>query len=125
MSNSENAQDLNEIIAELEEKCRELPDNVMAIHHLAVVYRKAGRNADALEMLEKCIKLDPHSVESHINIGAIHFESGNLDKAKEMEAVTGQPHYVIKFYDCDSFDVTSRMPMLGEWYTSDGLQHGA
>ena len=66
-------EDLTKIIEELEQKCVELPDNIVAHHHLALVYRKAGRTADAMRSLEKCLEIDPHAVEALINIGAMHF----------------------------------------------------
>lgn len=79
----ENVQTKNlpKVIAELEEKCKELPDNVVAHHHLAVVYRMAGRTDDALRMLERCLEIDPQAVQALVNIGAIHFETGDFDKA--------------------------------------------
>ena len=76
-------EDLPAVIAELEEKCQEFPSNVMARHHLGLVYLKAGRTQDAIESLEKAIALDPQSVESLINLGAIHFGQGDLDKAAD------------------------------------------
>ena len=82
---AENAtnKDLPKVIEELEKKCKELPDNVVAHHHLAVVYRMAGRDTDALKTLERCLEIDPHSHQALVNIGAIHFEAGDLDKAME------------------------------------------
>ena len=81
MAEQQQQEDLTTVIEELEAKCRELPDNVMAHHHLALVYRKAGRIDDAINTIKKCIELDPHSAESHVNLGALYFEAGELDKA--------------------------------------------
>jgi Flp pilus assembly protein TadD len=48
--------DLNEVIADLEKLVAEKPDNVMARHHLGLVYRRAGRSDDAVTQLEKAIE---------------------------------------------------------------------
>ena len=83
MSENTPTEDLPKVIAELEKKCEELPNNVVAHHHLAVVYKKAGRTSDALRALDRCLEIDPHSFQALVNIGAIHFESGDFDKALE------------------------------------------
>ena len=41
-------EDLPKVIAEMEKKCAEHPDNVMARHHLGLVYMKAGRIDEAI-----------------------------------------------------------------------------
>ena len=43
--------------------------------------------------------------------------------AARKEAQTRRTHYVMH---CTSggWLVTERMPLLGEWYTSDGIRHG-
>jgi tetratricopeptide (TPR) repeat protein len=81
MSEKATTKNLPKVIEELEKKCAELPDNVVAHHHLAVVYRMAGRATDALRMLERCLEIDPQAVQALVNIGAIHFENGDFDKA--------------------------------------------
>lgn len=81
MPESFQTKNLPKVIEELEKKCAELPDNVVAHHHLAVVYRMAGRTDDALRMLERCLEIDPQAVQALVNIGAIHFEKGDLDQA--------------------------------------------
>ncbi|MCK4837299.1 MAG: tetratricopeptide repeat protein [Desulfobulbaceae bacterium] len=81
MSENVQTKDLTKVIEELEKKCEEMPDNVVAHHHLAVVYRMAGRTADALRMLERCLEIDPQAVQALVNIGSIHFENGDFDKA--------------------------------------------
>lgn len=73
--------DLNSVIEELEQKCQELPDNIVAHHHLALVYRKAGRKDDFKRELERCLELDPQCVEALINKSAMLFEEGDLEQA--------------------------------------------
>ena len=48
--------DLAVVIAELEKVVQEKPNNVMARHHLGLVYRKAGRVDEAIKQLEKELK---------------------------------------------------------------------
>ncbi|MFZ5776397.1 MAG: tetratricopeptide repeat protein [Thermodesulfobacteriota bacterium] len=81
MSTQTQQEDLGKVVAELEQKCQELPDNIIAHHHLALVYRKAGRKADARRELNRCLELDPQCVEALINLSAMYFEDGDLDKA--------------------------------------------
>ena len=57
---AENAQeDIAKVIEELEQQVKESPDNVIAHHHLGLVYMKAGRVDDAIQSLEKALEIDP------------------------------------------------------------------
>ena len=95
--NIENAENLNEdlptVIAEMEKKCKQSPDNVVAFHHLGLVYMKAGRIEDAIQALERSIEIDDQANQPMINLGAIYFGQGNLDKAQELNemAIKAQP----------------------------------
>jgi len=92
--NSENlTEDLPTIIAEMEKKCKQSPDNVVAFHHLGLVYMKAGRIDEAITCLNKCIEIDEQANQPMINLGAIYFGQGNLDKAQELNemAIAAQP----------------------------------
>ncbi len=87
------SEDLPTVIAEMEKKCKQAPDNVVAFHHLGLVYMKAGRIDDAIEALEKCIEIDDQANQPMINLGAIYFGQGNLEKAQELNemAIKVQP----------------------------------
>ena len=94
IENSEKlSEDLPAVIAEMEKKCKQAPDNVVAWHHLGLVYMKAGRIDEAIECLEKCIEIDNQANQPMINLGAIYFGQGNLDKAQELNenAIKVQP----------------------------------
>lgn len=86
-------EDLPTIIAEMEKKCKQTPDNVVAFHHLGLVYMKAGRVEDAIKALERSIEIDDQANQPMINLGAIYFGQGNLDKAQELNemAIKAQP----------------------------------
>ena len=94
------SEDLPTVIAEMEKKCKNNPDNVVAFHHLGLVYMKAGRIDEAIEALERCIELDDQANQPMINLGAIYFGMGNLDKAQELvgtsisvnEGIAGQTY---------------------------------
>ena len=43
--------------------------------------------------------------------------------ARAAERDTGTYHYVSKWHD-GTFEVTARMPLIGEWYDADGIRHG-
>ena len=45
-----------------------------------------------------------------------------LELAKRREAETGKAQYVVRAGDI--FIIEERMPMLGLWYTADGVRHG-
>ena len=101
IENVENlAEDLPRVIAEMEKKCKQAPDNVVAWHHLGLVYMKAGRIEDAIESLEKCIEIDDQANQPMINLGAIYFGQGNLDKAQELNemAIAVQPDLSAQAY---------------------------
>ncbi len=86
-------EDLAAVIAELEKKCKEHPDNVMAFQHLGLVYMKAGRMEEAIAALTRATEIDELSTEAMINLGAIYFGMGEIDKAQKMneQAVEIQP----------------------------------
>ena len=52
MSEENNIEDLTEdlprVIAELEKKCKQTPDNIVTLHHLGLVYMKSGRIDEAI-----------------------------------------------------------------------------
>ncbi len=92
--NTENlSEDLPTVIAEMEKKCKHNPDNVVAFHHLGLVYMKAGRIDEAIEALERCIVIDDQANQPMINLGAIYFGMGNLERAQELneQAIQAQP----------------------------------
>lgn len=96
IENDENlSEDLPTVIAEMEKKCKNNPDNVVAFHHLGLVYMKAGRVEDAIQSLERCLEIDEQANQPMINLGAIYFGMGNLDKAQELNemAIEAQPDH--------------------------------
>ena len=46
-----------------------------------------------------------------------------LELAARCEHRTGGPAYVVVTHT-GNLEITSRMPLLGEWYSSDGIKHG-
>lgn len=46
-----------------------------------------------------------------------------IDEARKIETDTGKPQYVIVCFDGEIV-IEDSMPMLGEWYTADGIRHG-
>ncbi len=101
MENSETlTEDLPTVIAEMEKKCKQAPDNVVAFHHLGLVYMKAGRIDEAITCLTRCIEIDGQANQPMINLGAIYFGQGNLDKAQELNemAIAAQPDLSAQAY---------------------------
>jgi len=101
IENLENlTEDLSTVIAEMEKKCKHAPDNVVAFHHLGLVYMKAGRVGDAIKALERSIEIDDQANQPMINLGAIYFGQGNLDKAQELNerAIAVQPDLSAQAY---------------------------
>lgn len=45
--------------------------------------------------------------------------------AARKERETGKPYYVVWSAADDEYLTTDRMPLFGEWYTSEGIRHGA
>ena len=45
--------------------------------------------------------------------------------AARLQLETGRCHYVVWSVPLRTYKVTDRMPLLGEWYSADGNQHGA
>ena len=49
--------------------------------------------------------------------------AGALAEAKLLERETGAPHYVVRCHD-RTYVVTPRAPLIGAWWSSDGIKHG-
>ncbi|KKK79603.1 hypothetical protein LCGC14_2831840 [marine sediment metagenome] len=49
-----------------------------------------------------------------------------ITEAKNRERETGEIYYVVrdKTQPGEVYVIQTEMPFLGEWYTSDGIQHG-
>ena len=78
MSEKIKQEDLSKVIEEMEQKCVEKPDSVMAHHNLGLVYRKAERFDDAVVELEKAIE----GCSGSTNIGAVIWRHGELAVAR-------------------------------------------
>ncbi len=50
-----------------------------------------------------------------------------IREATAKEQATLRPHYVVrdKTQPGEAYSVWDWMPMMGEWYSSDGIQHGS
>ena len=57
MAEAQKTTDLATVINELEKVVQEKPSNVMARHHLGLIYRQAGRIDEAIAQLEKAIEV--------------------------------------------------------------------
>jgi len=58
------------------------PDTINVYNTMGVLYRKKGDYPTALKNYEKALKIHPEEPNIHYNIGRIHIEMKNLDKAK-------------------------------------------
>ena len=58
-----------------------------------------------------------------MKIGEYDTKSCAVHAAKQLENGSGQSFFVQKCFD-GSYVIVSKMPLMGEWYTSDGIQHG-
>ena len=50
------------------------------------------------------------------------FPRHTLELARKREAETGKPQYLVR--QGELYVITDRMPMIGEWWTTDGIRHG-
>lgn len=46
-----------------------------------------------------------------------------MTQAKRRQTRTGRPHYVVRGAT-GCYAITDRMPLLGMWWTTDGMRHG-
>ena len=47
-----------------------------------------------------------------------------LEEARALQERDGKPRYVVRSIVPPEWVIEDRMPLLGEWYTSDGIRHG-
>ncbi|MDH3530909.1 MAG: tetratricopeptide repeat protein, partial [Acidobacteriota bacterium] len=59
------------------------PDNPMALNNLGFLYLRRDKNyAEALDLIEKAVRIDPRNPEYLDSLGLAHLKLGNLDKAE-------------------------------------------
>jgi tetratricopeptide (TPR) repeat protein len=64
------------------------PDDYAANSNLGSLYRNQGRNKEALEHLERAVRLAPNQPLGHLNLGGAYMDEGRFDDARrELEDV--------------------------------------
>jgi hypothetical protein len=48
----------------------------------------------------------------------------SIMKARKIERETGVSQYIVKRFD-NTWEITDKPPLMGEWFSTDGIQHGA
>ena len=100
MAEAQKQADISTVISDLEKVVQEKPENVMARHHLGLVYRKAGRVDEAITQLEKAIEcyaaavqIDPKLLTAWINLTSAYTMVEEDVKAVDAarQAVTLEP----------------------------------
>src|SRR5262249_23067859 len=86
-------------LAEAERLCRAIlaaaPNDAPSIHLLGFIAHKAGRHAEAIELIGKAIALDEKNPDCHFNIGLALMADGRLEEAATHfdRAVALKPDY--------------------------------
>ena len=71
-------EDLPRVIAEMEKKCKQSPDNIVTLHHLGLVYMKAGKMDKAIECLEKCLEIDDQVAADLLALNQSEFSAARV-----------------------------------------------
>ncbi len=66
----------------LEKTVTDHPDHAPALASLGVLSMQASRNAEASELLERSVKLDPGNAETHYQLSLVYSRLGLQDKAQ-------------------------------------------
>jgi len=85
------------------------PSNTMALYTLGYCYERSGRQAQAMEFYQDCIKFKSHLQLPRQRMAAIYFKNGRLDKTIEEYELLNTEH---------PEDISS-MILLGYLYISD------
>jgi predicted Zn-dependent protease len=57
-------------------------ENVAAAFTTGTLAMQSGKNAEAIEMFEKVVRLDPYYADAWTNLAILYEKSGNLEKSK-------------------------------------------
>ena len=78
------------------EEVRKNPDDALAHNNLGVVYRKLGKNEEAIDSHKHAIRLDPDYVDAHYNLGVVYRKSGKYQEAIDSykQAIRIDPDFV-------------------------------
>lgn len=99
-----------EVTATAEEILKERPDHVKALHALAELHRREGRNFQAMKFYNRLLKVDPRNVEVLRTLGKLHVEEEMWDLA-----VT----HLLQVIERDAGDLQSHL-MLADAYVRRG-----
>ncbi len=71
------------------------PDNPEAHFHMGTIRGRLGDPASAILHLETAVSINPHDFVAVGNLGAAHFQNGNIDLAKKcfVHALSLNPEY--------------------------------
>jgi Flp pilus assembly protein TadD len=67
-----------------------MPNEYLFLHSLALAYDQLGRTERTVPLLERVIELEPRYVLAHLNIGTIHMNRGELEKAERELKIAAQ-----------------------------------
>lgn len=84
--------------------------NPSLLYNLGMCYTELGTPKKAIELLEKCIKIDPTVSNVYVALGFAYFKKGELDKAK---------NYLLKSVDLDPNN-PSALKNLGGFFGKEG-----
>jgi tetratricopeptide (TPR) repeat protein len=59
------------------------PGNPVALHGAAIVAQGLGRSQEAIELNRRAIAVDPLGAATYNNLGAVHYECGQLEQAEK------------------------------------------
>ena len=82
---------IEEAVEQLQSVYMRQPSNTMALYTLGYCYERLGKEAEALEFYQDCIKFKSHLQLPRQRMAAIYFKNGRLDNTiAEYEALTAE-----------------------------------
>ncbi|MGW8220894.1 MAG: tetratricopeptide repeat protein, partial [Syntrophobacteria bacterium] len=79
----------------LENRINQLPDRAASLSYLASLYNVKGRTSEAISYYTEALQIDPHSAQTHSNMGAALAKEGKIKEAiyHFSEALRINPEY--------------------------------
>ena len=114
MAGQEQAPDPREMVARLEARLKENPDDVQGQMMAGRSYMALDRIEDATKAYEKVLALDPRNHEAHYNLGVIMIEERKFDDPKVFEAAL--KHFDVVLVDLPNQPGVNWYKGLALWY---------
>ena len=115
---------LSQAVAVLEAGLERFPNHVLILYRLGCILQQQGHYAEASEIFQKCLSLDPDAKEISLNLGALWALLGQTDRAIALfeQLIQQDPNFAKAYYNLARVYLELQQWPQGEDYLRKALQ---